>query len=72
MSKQSDFFDDPLEDYKPKPLFPFDNDWRDEPEDFDDDWSCSVCTLKASDHSVKQLVECALMELRHSKRGVKS
>ena len=63
VSSQDPFFDDPLEEYKPKPRFPFD----DRPED---DWSgdedeCSICSLKFSEHSVKQLVDCALMEVKY-------
>ena len=60
------FFPNPLDDFKPKkPDF--------EPEinpDFDDE-PCPVCTAKFGDHSVKQIVECALMEVRYQKGGVR-
>jgi len=69
-SNQDSFFDDPLEDYKPKPKFPFDSDYEDDT--YEVDFDCPVCTIKASEHSTKQLVECALMELRYSKRGDKT
>ena len=56
----------------PKPFFPdFEPKKPDfEPEidpDYDD--SCPVCTVSMENHSVKQLVECALMAVRYPTGG---
>lgn len=72
-SSQDPFFPDPLDDYKPKPNFPFDDRSED---DWTEDKSCPVCTIPLEEHSTKQIVECAIMELRYpknseSKRGEK-
>jgi len=60
MSNQPDFFPDSEPE---KPDF--------EPEispDFDDE-PCPICSIKFGDHSAKQIVECALMQIRHPKGG---
>ncbi|MBM3910765.1 MAG: hypothetical protein FJ356_03860 [Thaumarchaeota archaeon] len=66
-----DFFPDQLEPYKPKPAFPFDDrpkdDWNEE------DYSCPFCSNLVSEHSIKQLVRCALNEInRGEKVGISS
>ncbi len=61
------FFPDPLEDYKPKPRFPFDDRLED---DWTEDKSCPVCTIPLDEHSTKQIAECALIEVRYP-RGEK-
>ena len=63
-----DFFPDPLDDYKPKPNFPFDFDNED---DWTDDKLCPVCKIRLDEHSTKQIVECALIEIRYPKIEVK-
>jgi len=56
-------------DQEPKPKFPFD----DRPiADYDEgDDKCPVCTILLSVHSLKQIVECALMEIRYPKNSAK-
>lgn len=52
------FFPDPLDDYNPeKPDFVPDDD------DYTDDEECPVCFVRLDEHSVKQVVECALKEV---------
>ncbi len=62
-SSQDPFFDDPLDEYSPKPSFPFDDssedDWS------GDDFECPVCALSVSKHTIKELVDCAVMEVKY-------
>jgi len=64
VSSQDSFFPDPLGDYKPKPRFPFDDRLED---DWTEDKSCPVCSVKFDEHSTSQLVECAMMEVKYPK-----
>ena len=45
----------------PKPKFPFDDDPIENP---DADEACAICKMMISNHSVRELVSCALNELR--------
>ena len=53
MSSQDSFFPDPLDEYNPKPKFPFD----DRPiADYDEEGDeCPVCTILLSEHSLKEV-----------------
>ena len=54
--KASPFFPDPLGDYRPKPNFPFDDDFQDEPEFHN---ICGHCIKPLLDHSKDDLINCA-------------
>jgi len=71
VSSPEPFFPDPQEDFRSKPPFPFDDRSED---DWTDEESCPVCSVKFDGHTTSQLVECALMEIKYpknweSKRG---
>ena len=55
-SKADPFFPDPLDDYRPKPNFPFDEDFTDEPEFHN---FCTNCSTPFSNHSKDDLINCA-------------
>ena len=58
VSNQTKFF---RSEDNPRPKFPFDDDPIDEPEA---DCACTVCKMMMSNHSMRELVSCALNELR--------
>lgn len=58
------FFSNYLDNFEPKrPDFEHEID-----PDFDDE-ICPVCCIKFGEHSVKQTIECALMEIRYPQGG---
>ena len=66
MSSQDSFFPDPLDNYKPRPKFPFDD--RPEDDSYEPEEDCPVCSESMVEHSNKQLVDCALKEVSREVR----
>ncbi len=64
MSSPPDFFPDIDPNNKPTRPEPIDNDYEDES-------NCPSCNFDLSEHSVKQIVNCALNEI-HSVLGVEN
>ena len=54
-SSQPKFF---IDSDNPRPEFPFDDD------PIDEDFDCTNCSRRGSEHSVAELLRCALNELR--------
>ena len=65
------FPDNPLDKQKPKPDSPLDDKPDSGYDDCDEDYDCPVCSVPISKHSIKQIVECALMEIQYPQGGEK-
>ena len=70
-SNSKPFFpDDPLDDYNPKPKFPFDDDYRDEPEDYEE--ICPNCRLDYQKHTPAMARACAYLISKNSVKEVRT
>ncbi len=66
-SSPSPFFPDPLDNHHPKPKFPFDDDYRDESEDYEE--KCPNCWSFYAQHSSLEGIKCAFEISKNSLRG---